>query len=121
MKEKRRHKKPIGEDGPVRVTHIGEGEVKVEWRKIEYPDLKSAQEAEIAGAFVIALNKDRDASWSVEALEEHSFDFEMHRNKEKRYLELQEIVIPGKKRSPHTLQVNSLRSVGENIYHHFGH
>jgi hypothetical protein len=98
--EKPIHRKPIGESGPVRVTHTAEGETKIEWQKIEYPAEKSAQENAVATAFVGTLNKERTSDWKVTSLAEDNFDFEMQSGDEKRYLELQEIVIPGKKRGP---------------------
>ena len=94
------HRKPIGEDGPVRVTHTADGETKIEWKKIEYPAEKPAQEAEIASAFVTIFNQEHNTAWQVTRLAENNFDFEMQSGGEKRYLELREIVIPGKKRGP---------------------
>jgi hypothetical protein len=92
------HKKPIGDSGPVRVTHTPGGETKINWQKIEYPAEKSAQESDVATAFVSNLNKRDSSDWKVTALDENNFDFEMQNGDEKRYLELQEIIIPGKKR-----------------------
>jgi hypothetical protein len=97
------HKKPIGESGPVRVTHTADGETKIEWEKIEYPAEKSGQELAVATAFVDVLNGEQKSDWKVVPLKENDFDFEIQDADEKRYLELQEIVIPGKKRgSPYS-------------------
>jgi hypothetical protein len=94
------HRKPIGESGPVRVTHTPGGETKIDWQKIEYPAEKPAQEGDVATAFVSSLNNKHNSDWRVTALDENNFDFEMQSGDEKRYLELQETIIPGKKRGP---------------------
>ena len=98
MNKKTAHRKPIGESGPVRVTHTADGETKIEWEKIEYPAEKSDQELAVAAAFVNSLNSEQKSDWKVAPLKENDFDFEIQNSDEKRYLELQEIVIPGKKR-----------------------
>lgn len=50
------HKKPIGDDGPIRVS-APDGQAKIEWRKIEHSPEKREQETAIATAFVDALNE----------------------------------------------------------------
>ena len=97
MSGKRIHKKPIGDSGPVHVTHI-DGKPVVTWRRIDYPAEKTAQETVIANLFVRALNAKEAANWSVERLVEDDFDFNMSAEGESRYLELQEIIIPPKRR-----------------------
>jgi hypothetical protein len=92
------HEKPIGESGPVRVTHSGGGQTAIEWLKLRYPPQKKDQELAIATSFVSTLNASEEEQWKLEELEENDFDFEVSRAVERRYLELQEIIIPGKKR-----------------------
>jgi hypothetical protein len=91
------HRKPIGEDGPVRIQNA-DGHVRAEWRKIEHPLEKREQEIGIASAFTEALNANDNSRWSLVSLDEDDFDFELRAGESWRYLELQEIVIPGKKR-----------------------
>src|SRR6516164_8190643 len=93
------HKKPIGEDGPIHVT-AAEGKVRAEWRKIEHPPEKQGQELATATSFVDALNGPKDFTWRLRQLAEDDFDFEIESESQKRYLELQEIIIPPKKRGP---------------------
>jgi hypothetical protein len=97
VKKKRPHKKPIGDLGPVRVTNAA-GEPIVQWMEIDLPTEKMDQETAIARAFCEALNAREETHWSIEHLPENDFDCLMTREREKRYLELQEIVIPPKKR-----------------------
>jgi hypothetical protein len=99
MTSKRVHSKPIGESGPVQVTHNA-GQTTIEWQKIEYPPEKKDQEQAVASSFIETLNASEDPKWALNALAEDDFDFEMSRGDEKRYLELQEVIIPGKKRGP---------------------
>lgn len=96
VKKRRSHKKPIGDLGPVHVTNAAGGPF-VEWRKIDLPPQKQEQEALIARAFCEAL-KAAEPNWTIELLRENDFDCLMKREGEERYLELQEIVIPDKKR-----------------------
>jgi hypothetical protein len=100
MSSKHVHTKPIGESGPVRVSHSADGQTTIDWQKIEYPPEKKDQELAIATSFVSALNAAQGSEWSVTPLKEDDFDFELKNAGEERYLELQEIVIPGKKRGP---------------------
>jgi hypothetical protein len=51
-------------------------------------------------SFVAALNAQQNSDWKLVQLNEDIFDFQLETGDEKRYLELQEIVIPGKKRGP---------------------
>ncbi len=98
MSDKRIHKKPVGDSGPVQVMNV-DGNPVVTWKRIDYPAEKSAQEMVIARLFVGTLNATEMTNWSVKQLAEDDFDFIMSdRTKEERYLELQEIVIPPKKR-----------------------
>ena len=94
---KQPHKKPIGEDGPLRIS-APEGQAEMEWRKIEHPPGKREQETATATAFIDALNAEEKSNLKLSQLEEDDFDFEIQSGDEKRYLELQEIIIPGKKR-----------------------
>lgn len=98
MEERPAHRKPIGESGPVRITHAPDGETKIEWEKIEYPAEKAPQELVVASAFVNILSAEQKTHWQLVPLKENDFDLEIRAPKEERYLELQEIVIPGKKR-----------------------
>jgi hypothetical protein len=100
MASKRVHSKPIGESGPVRVSHSANGQATIEWQKLEYPPEKKGQEQAIANSFIASLNASEDPKWGLTALDENDFDFEMSRGSDKRYLELQEVIIPGKKRGP---------------------
>jgi hypothetical protein len=100
MASKRVHTKPIGESGPVHVTHSADGQTTIEWRKLEYPPEKKDQEQTIANAFIAFLNAAENPKWGLTALDENDFDFEMSRGDDNRYLELQEVIIPGKKRGP---------------------
>jgi hypothetical protein len=110
MNAKRVHRKPIGEDGAVRCTNVG-GPPKVSWQKIKYPPEKRDQEISIASAFVSALNIANSSTWELSPLTENDFDFEIISPGEKRYLELQEIVIPPKKRgSPYEDREQVIRS-----------
>jgi hypothetical protein len=97
VNEERLHKKPIGEDGPVRVS-APNGRTSVEWRKIEQPFEKREQEVAIASAFLQSIISSEQARATLVQLDEDDFDFKVIDNTEERYLELQEIVIPGKKR-----------------------
>src|SRR5262249_4917204 len=47
---------------------------------------------------VSTLNSEEGSNWNIVPLNEDNFDFELRQAEEKRYLELQEVVIPGKKR-----------------------
>jgi len=94
------HKKPIGESGPVRLSHNADGNTIIVWQKIEYPAEKKEQELAIATSFVSALNAAQGSNWHLTPLKENDFDFELKNARDDRYLELQEIVIPGKKRGP---------------------
>jgi hypothetical protein len=96
---KRPHKKPIGEDGPIRVS-APQGKAEIEWRKFEHPPEKHEQETVIATAFVNALNQTEKPPFGLSRLEEDDFDFELQSDDAKRYLELQENLLPGKKRGP---------------------
>jgi hypothetical protein len=89
--------KPIGETGPVRVTH-SKSDPLVTWEKIRFPSDKAAQEMLVASAFVEALNAKEGTTWSINRLEENDFDFDLRQGEEQRYLELQEIIIPPAKR-----------------------
>src|SRR5665213_107303 len=100
VSSKRVHKKPIGESGPVRVSHSADGDTTIEWQKIEYPAEKKDQELAIATSFVSAQNAAQGSEWNLNPLKEDDFDFEIKNANNERYLELQEIVIPGKKRGP---------------------
>jgi hypothetical protein len=91
------HRKPIGETGPIRVTHT-EGDPLVTWLKIRFPTDKAAQELLIALTFAKELNASEGTNWTVEQLREDDFDFVLHSTEERRYLELQEIIIPPAKR-----------------------
>jgi hypothetical protein len=82
------HKKPIGEDGPIRVS-APQGQAEIEWRKIEHPPEKRGQETAIATAFIDALNDAEKSAFRLSHLEEDDFDFEVHSDDAKRYLELQ--------------------------------
>jgi hypothetical protein len=104
------HRKPIGESGPVVVGHAA-GEPTVKCPKIDYEPEKSAQELAVAKSFVSVLNSERSSDWNVCPLTEDNFDFELVCAAERRYLELQEIVIPGKKRgSPYARGEQVIRS-----------
>lgn len=94
MASRRVHTKPIGESGPVHVTHSADGQTTIEWRKLEYPPEKRDQEQAIANSFILSLNALEAPKWELRALHEDDFDFEMSRGNEKRYLELQEVIIP---------------------------
>ena len=96
VKKRRPHKKPIGDLGPIHVTNVA-GDPLVEWKKIALPVEKQEQELLIARAFCEVLNE-LELNWSIEPLTENDFDCLMKREGEERYLELQEIVIPGRKR-----------------------
>jgi hypothetical protein len=96
---KRSHRKPIGEDGPLRIS-APDGKTLIDWRKIEHPPEKQEQEFATASSFITALNTVTNSSWKILPLEENDFDFEMQSDNEKRYLELQEVIIPGKKHGP---------------------
>jgi hypothetical protein len=96
---KRIHEKPSGELGAVRVTNNG-GTPLVEFRRFGFPQEKKAQEALIANLFVSSLNAGSLGQWTLQQLDENDFDFELRCADEKRYLELQELVIPPKKRGP---------------------
>jgi hypothetical protein len=100
MTSNRVHSKPIGESGPVLVSHGADGQTTIEWQKLEYPPEKKDQEQIIANSFISSLNIAEDPKWVLTALTEDDFDFEMSRGDDKRYLELQEIVIPQKKAGP---------------------
>jgi hypothetical protein len=100
MSSKHVHKKPIGQSGPVRVSHDVDGTTTIEWQKIEYPPEKKDQELAVATSFVSALNATQASEWSLTPLKEDDFDFELNKAGGGRYLELQEVVIPGKKRGP---------------------
>jgi hypothetical protein len=93
----RPHVKPIGEAGPIRVTH-SDGDPIVTWERIRFPAQKSAQEMAIASAFAKQLSSDQLIEWTVDQLGEDDFDFRLISDGDKRYLELQEIVIPPPKR-----------------------
>jgi hypothetical protein len=87
------------------------GEPTVRWQKIDYEPEKSAQELVIATSFVSVLNSGYGSDWNVRQLTEDNFDFESFCSAERRYLELQEIVIPGKKRgSPYAQGEQVIRS-----------
>src|SRR5579863_8137077 len=90
------HKKPIGENGPLRVSQEA-GRTKIDWQRIQYSPEKSKQERSIADSFITALNAEQNQDWKLTQLEENDFDFQIEQPREKRYLELQEIIIPGKK------------------------
>jgi hypothetical protein len=92
------HEKPIGESGAVRVTRSGSGQTTIEWLKLQYPPEKKEQELAIARSFISVFNASAEQQWKLEALEENDFDFEVSQVGERRYLELQEVIIPGKKR-----------------------
>jgi hypothetical protein len=55
VRKKHTHNKPVGEAGPIRVTHKERSPI-VERRKITLPLEKAAQKREIAQAFIKALN-----------------------------------------------------------------
>jgi hypothetical protein len=69
-------------------------------RKLTGPPEKKEQELALAMLFVAALNAQQNSDWKLVQLNEDIFDFQLETGDEKRYLELQEIVIPGKKRGP---------------------
>src|SRR5262245_50291371 len=94
------HRKPIGESGTVRVTRGADGQTTIEWLKLEYPPEKKDQEEAIARAFTQSMNGTEEPKWELRPLDEDDFDFEISRGADKRYVELQEIVISGKKRGP---------------------
>jgi hypothetical protein len=109
------HKKPIGESGPVRVTHSG-GQTQIDWQKIEYPPEKKEQELALAMSFVAALNAQQNSDWKLVRLDEDNFDFQLETGDEKRYLELPEIVIPGKKRGlPYASGEQAIHSIREDV------
>ena len=56
------HRKPIGENGSIRVANASGGPT-VTWEKIAYPDKKATQEAMIAEAFLLAVLRAADAKW----------------------------------------------------------
>lgn len=104
------HRKPIGETGPIQVTNTS-GDPLVTWLTVQFPDDKAAQEMVIASTFVKELNSKENAHWTVEQLEENNFDFAMHSSEGRRYLELQEIVIPPAKRgSPYSSRQQVIRA-----------
>jgi len=113
MSSKHVHTKPIGESGPVSVSHTADGQTTIEWQKIKYPPEKKDQELAIATSFVCALNVAQVSEWSVAPLKEDDFDFELKNAEEERYLELQEIVIPGKKRGPPYAKGEQVIQVGK--------
>jgi len=99
-KRKCSHQKPVGEQGPLVVGRV-EGEIQasyVTWLKIKFPNDKESQQKLIATVFLDALGASEGNVWNCEALREDDFDFSITCNAERRYLELQEIVIPPKKR-----------------------
>jgi len=73
---KQPHKKPIGEDGPLRIS-APEGQAEMEWRKIEHPPGKREQETATATAFIDALNAEEKSNLKLSQLEEDDFDFEI--------------------------------------------
>ena len=91
------HKRPIGESGPIRVTHSGDDPL-VTWLRIRFPSDKAAQEMMIASAFAKELSAKEGVEWSVDQLREYDLDFLLRSKTEQRYLELQEIIIPPPKR-----------------------
>jgi hypothetical protein len=97
VSDKRIHKKPVGDSGPVQVRNV-DGNPVVTWNRIDYPAEKRAQEMLITSLFLEALNAKEMTNWSAEQLAEDDFDFIVGDGSEKRYLELQEIVILPKKR-----------------------
>jgi hypothetical protein len=100
VRKGRSHIKPIGDSGPIRVRNV-EGKSVVQRDKHVLPTEKTEQETVIARAFIKTLNAMERTNWQVERLQENDFDFLMHRPGEERLLELQEIMIPRKKRSPY--------------------
>ena len=54
----------------------------------------------IATTFIQSINGVEGPKWELRTLDEDDFDFEISCGEDKRYLELQEIIIPGKKRGP---------------------
>ena len=105
-----KHCKPIGDTGPIYVTHV-EGDPLVTWLKIRFPADKAAQEMLIASIFVKELNAKEGTNWGVEQLNENDFDFALRCGQESKYLELQEIIIPPPKRgSPYAGREQVIRS-----------
>jgi hypothetical protein len=105
------HRKPIGENGPIRVACTNGGPV-LTWEKVAYPGQKVAQEAMIADAFLRKLNAIEGEQWALKQLPEADFDFTIYQGSDERYLELQEIVIPPKKRgSPYADREQVVQSV----------
>lgn len=94
---KKKHRKPIGETGPLRVENSA-GSPLVSWEKIKFPEDKATQEMLIASAFLKELNAIEPTPWQIRQLDENDFDFEITNGTETKYLELQEIIIPPAKR-----------------------